>query len=230
MRFVTRSDIAPRLEGRTVAIVGSGPGCLDNPRGFIDSHDVVVRVNNYRLLVNRDGTGTGQRTDIHYSFYGTSIRKTAIELRRDGVSLCMCKCPDAHAIQSDWHQRHDRMIGVDYRPHYARRRDFWFCDTYIPSVAEFLEGFNMLGGHVPTTGFAAIIAILSFDPKSVYLTGFDFFRSRIHNVTERWRSGAPDDPIRHLPERELLWLAEHRDVYPLTFDPTLNAALKQDAQ
>jgi hypothetical protein len=45
------SDHAPLREffsGKRVAIVGSGPGCLDNDPGFVDSHDVVVRVNNYK--------------------------------------------------------------------------------------------------------------------------------------------------------------------------------------
>jgi hypothetical protein len=215
-RFVTRQEASSRFEGKAIAIVGSGPGVLQNKTRFIDSHEVVVRVNNYKLSVP-----AGNRTDVFYSFFGTSIKKTKYDLKRDGVTLCMCKCPNAHAIESEWHRRRKQMIGVDYRPHYERRAEFWFCDTYIPTVEEFLVSFELLGRHIPTTGFAAILDILSFNPASVYLTGFDFYRSGIHNVDERWKGRNLDDPICHVPDRELQWLIANADRYPMKFDKTL---------
>lgn len=220
MRFLDRQQVRSRFDGKRVAIVGSGPGCLDNALGFVDGHDVVVRVNNYKLT-----RATGRRTDVYYSFFGRSIRKAAEELKRDGVTLCMSKIPNAHAIESEWHRRNGQMIGVDYRPHYERRKDWWFCDTYIPTVSEFMVGFELLGRHIPTTGFAAIIDVLSFRPAAVYLTGFDFFRSGVHNVDEKWRKGRPDDPICHVPERELAWVAQNTRKYPMTFDRRLTLAL-----
>ena len=220
-RFLTLAECRPRFEGRTVAVVGSGPGVLGNPPGLVDGHDVVVRVNNYRLV----GEATGRRCDVFYSFFGSSIRKEAAELRRDGVTLCMSKVPDAHAIESEWHRRNGKMIGVDYRPHYRRRADWWFCDTYVPTVEEFLVGFEMLGRRQPTSGFAAILAVLGLGPKRVHLTGFDFFRSAVHNVTAPWRAKNLDDPIGHAPERELAWLKAAAPGLPITCDPTLEALL-----
>lgn len=216
MRFLNRSEVRSWFEGERVAIVGSGPSVLGNVPGFVDGHDVVVRVNNYRT--SREA---GYRCDVFYSFFGSSIRKTGEELKRDGVKLCMCKCPNAHAIESEWHVRNRQMHGVDWRPLYRRRSDFWFCDTYIPETEDFLRGFNLLGGHIPTTGFAAILDVLSFDPFEVYLTGFDFFRSKIHNVRDRWVEKNTDDPIRHVPEREREWLQQNAEKYPLTFDRTM---------
>lgn len=224
MRFVSRSEIVPRFKAKRVAIVGSGPGCIANPPGFIDAHDVVVRINNYKLSVP-----TGFRADVFYSFFGTSIRKSADELKHDGVTLCMCKCPNAHAIQSDWHRRKGQMIGVDYRPHYNRRKGWWFCDTYIPEIEDFLRWFNLLGRHIPTTGFAAILDVLSFGPSSVHLTGFDFFHSGMHNVDEKWCRRNPDDPIQHVPDRELAWLRANAKSHVLSFDKDL-AALMCDAE
>lgn len=223
MRFLTRSEVRPWFEGRRVAIIGSGPSVLDNEPGFVDGHNVVVRVNNYKT-----GPAAGFRTDVFYSFFGTSIRKSAGELKADGVRLCLCKCPNAHALESEWHRRHRQMIGVDYRPHYERRASWWFCDTFIPSVPDFLVGFELLGGHVPTTGFAAILDVLSFAPASLYLTGFDFFRSAIHNVDEAWRAGNADDPIGHVPERELAWLRVNREALPLHVDGRLAEALANE--
>lgn len=216
-RFIPKSTLAARFEGKTVAIVGSGPGVLENAPGFVDSHDVVVRVNNYRIHM----PATGTRTDCFYSFFGNSIRKTARELKRHGVTLCVCKCPDAMVIESDWHRQHRKMNGVDFRRIYRSRIGFWFCDTYVPSVDEFMADFDLLGGHVPTTGFSAIRQVLACNPKSIFLTGFDFFRSGIHNVTDRWRAKHTDDPIGHVPEREFAWLLDNLPRLPVTTDREL---------
>lgn len=216
MRFLNRSEVRPWFEGRRVAIVGSGPGCDENSEGWVDSHEVVVRVNNFKTTAR-----TGRRCDIFYSFFGVSIKKTAEELKRHGVRLCMAKCPNAHAIESDWHRRHNKMIGVDFRPHYQRRANWWFCDTYIPTVEEFMVGFNILDRHMPTSGFAAILDVLSFSPESVFLTGFDFFQSGVHNVDEPWREKNLDDPFRHLPSEELNWVARNAKNHSMRFDQRL---------
>lgn len=220
MRFISRSEAAERFEGKRVAVVGSGPGVLQNAPGYVDSHDIVVRVNNYKL-----SKAAGFRTDVFASFFGSSIKKTADELKRDGVTLCLAKCPNAHAIESEWHRKNDKMIGVDFRPHYRRRKDWWFCDTYVPTIAEFMVAFRALDFHMPTSGFAAIFDVLTFQPESVYLTGFDFFRSKLHNVNEPWRPKNLDDPIRHEPERERAWLAANMTQHPITTDATLGKLL-----
>ena len=225
MHFVSRSEVLARFEGKNVAVVGSGPGVLDNEPGFVDGHNIVVRVNNYRLSQQ-----AGQRTDVYYSFFGNSIRKTVEELKRDGVTLCMCKCPDAHTVESEWHRTHDKMIGVDFRWIYRKRAPWWFCDTFIPSKDEFLATFELLGRHIPTTGFAAIIDVLSFNPRKIYLTGFDFFRSGLHNVNEPWSEKNNDDPIGHVPERELAWLVRNALRLPIMADQKLTMAMENAAQ
>ena len=193
-----------------MAIVGSAPSVLENAAGFVDSHDIVVRVNNYKL-----GQAQGFRTDVHASFYGSSIRKTTVELRKDGVTLCLCKCPNGKPLQSDWHEQNGHQIGVDFRYIYTSRAAWWFCDIYIPTAAEFMAKFEMLGKHIPTTGFAAILDVVAFGPRSIYLTGFDFFTSGAHNVDEPWRPGDPADPIGHRPELERAWIAEHAKLFML---------------
>jgi hypothetical protein len=221
MRFLSRPEVLAKFEGKSVAIVGSGPGVLDNKAGFIDSHDIVVRINNFK-----NSSPTGERTDVFYSFFGTSIRKSKDELIGAGVKLCICKCPNGQPITSDWHISHGKTLGIDFRYIYKRRATWWFCDTYIPTKDEFLEKFKLLNHHVPTTGFSCIQDILSFKPADVYLTGFDFFRSGLHNVDEYWRPGDPRDPIGHVPERELQWLDENIDKYPIRVDPRLGREIR----
>lgn len=206
MRSCTSEHVSNVLRGKRVAVVGSGPGALDNEPGFVDSHDVVARVNNYKL-----SAATGFRADVFYSFFGGSIKKTAEELSKDGVQLCMCKCPDAKFMDSEWHRRMNKPHGTDFRYIYRDRAAWWFCPTYVPSLTEFLKVFEMLDRHIPSTGFSALLAVLEHQPASVYLTGFDFFASRVHNVNEPWRPGNPDDPIGHAPERERAWLSKHMD-------------------
>jgi hypothetical protein len=220
VRFVGWDEVAALFHGKSVAIVGSAPSVLENRLGVISGHDLVVRVNNYKL-----GPAQGFRCDVHYSFYGTSIRKPVADLKRDGVTLCMCKLPDAKPLDSEWHERHRKLAGIDYRYIYNNRSPWWFCDTFIPTIARFMKKFELLGKHQPTTGFAAILDVLECAPRSVYLTGYDFFSSGVHNVDEPWSERNLDDPIRHRPDLEAAWLRENRERYPLTFDNKLAALL-----
>ncbi len=221
--FVTFDRVASLLRGKTVAIVGSGPGSLDNDAGKVDGHDVVIRVNNYKT-----GIAQGWRTDVHYSFYGNSIRKPAFALKKDGVKLCMCKCPNSKPIESEWHEKTGRQFGIDFRYIYEKRASFWFCETFVPDDAHFMLGFDLLERHIPTTGFSAILDVLECEPKSVFLTGFDFFVSGIHNVNEPWRAGNPEDPICHRPDLELAWLKENAKAYPISLDPVLEKMVWTD--
>ena len=220
MHFCDRSTVDETFRGKRVAIVGSGPGVLDNAPGLVDGHEVVVRINNFKL-----SAPAGHRTDVFYSFFGSSIRTRREDM--PDVRLCVCKCPDAKVIESAWHRRNRKPCGVDFRYIYAARRAWWFCPTYVPPVEEFMEVFQSLDDHVPTTGFSAIRAVLDCDPAEVYLTGFDFFTSGVHNVNERWRPINPHDPIRHRPVLEREWLRARLRDLPITLDPIARGLLEQ---
>jgi len=149
---------------------------------------------------------TGSRTDVFYSFFGGSIKKTPEDLKSDGVKFCMCKCPNDkahdHDKMVDWDYKN---VGGDFRPIYRRREDWWFTPVYIPTLADYMEKYMLLVKHVPTTGFACILDLIECDLKELYITGFDFMTSKIHNVDEPWRGADKnqDDPIKHDPESEL---------------------------
>jgi len=214
--FVSFDRVGETFRGKRVAIVCSGPSCLNHDAGFIDSHDVVVRVNNFLT-----GPRQGRRADVFYSYFGGAIRRTVAELKQAGVALCVSKVPNAKPIDSEWHEKRGKTKAVDFRYIYRARQHWWFCPTFVPSPEHFLRSFHLLGGRVPTTGFAAILDVLECAPASVYLTGFDGFTSGIHNVNEKWRRGNPDDPIGHRPDLELDWLAGPGQAHPLRCDPAL---------
>jgi hypothetical protein len=216
--FCDKEYVSKTFRDKTVVIVGSGPGSLSNQPGMIDSHEVVVRVNNYKLMGN-----TGRRTDVFYSYFGRAVKKRAVDLKNNGVKLCMAKCPNSKLMDSVWHEDNGLHYGVDFREIYQDRQDWWFCKTYIPTMEEFMQHFTLLGGHVPTTGFSAILDVLSYNPAHVYLTGFDFFTTKIHNLNERWRKGNPDDPIGHVPDEERLWLRANMDNLPISMDARMKS-------
>lgn len=181
---------------------------------------MVVRVNNWKL--NRH---SGRKTDVFYSFFGSSIKKSSAEAISSGVKLCMCKCPNGKVFDSEWHKKHNKLNGTDFRYIYTKRARWWFCDTYVPTVDEFMAHFHLLGQHVPTTGFSALLDVISHDPAAIYMTGFDFFTSGIHNVNERWTPGNPSDPIGHVPATEARWLKDNIDSLPITIDQRLKKTL-----
>lgn len=222
MSFVEFSRAVELLAGRSVAVVGSGPGVLDNEPGFVDGHEVVVRVNNWKT-----GPAQGYRCTVFYSFFGTSIRVTADQAKAAGVQLCMCKLPDSQPIDSAWHRERGKLVGIDYRYIYRSRANWWPCDVFVPDDERFLAKFDLLGKHQPTTGFAAILDVLECAPASLYLTGFDGFTSGVHNVDEKWKPGDPSDPICHRPDLELEWLRKNKNRF--TADARLSALLKAPA-
>jgi hypothetical protein len=216
VRFIDFEEVRKFFKGKTVAIVGSAPSVLENELGLIDSHDVVVRINNFKL-----SAAAGKRVDVFYSFFGRSIRKTEEELTFAGVKMMLCKCPNAKPIECEWHEKNGKQLGIDFRYIFNFRSDWWFVDTFVPSVEHFMRSFELLDRHIPSTGFAAILDVLECDIASAYITGFDMFTSGVHNVDEPWKLGDPADPIGHRPELEAAWLAENAGKYPLTFDATL---------
>jgi hypothetical protein len=201
--------VSKLVRGKSVVVVGSAPSGLENTGHFIDSHDVVVRVNNYKTHgVDKKGVTydfrpqLGSRTDIHYSYYGGAIRKSGKELKRDGIKAHMCKCPNDVCHVTEWHKQNNQIQGGDFRPIYRRREGYWIKPVYIPKKEHYMKLFHLLDKHVPSTGLAAVWEMINMEAKSIYITGFDFMDTPLHNVNERWLKGREDDPIGHDWKRE----------------------------
>ncbi len=209
--FVKKDWIKDYFNNKRVAIFGSAPNCLDNDGQEINKYDIIVRVNNYKIKGYESHVGS--RTDVHYAFYGSSIRKTKEELINDGVKLCMCKCPNAYLFDHNvpWDPKNH---GSDFRWIYHNRKDFWFCPVYVPTKEDFMNYYDALNGHIPTTGYACILDIIQCNPSELYITGFDGFTTKIHNVNELWREKHRDDPIAHMPNAEQHLIRALDILYP----------------
>ena len=97
MKFVNLNYLRDYFSNKRVALIGSAPTVIDNVGATIDSFDLIIRINNYKIIGYQNNVGT--RTDVFYSFFGSSIRKTVKELQQDGVKLIMCKCPNSKPIR-----------------------------------------------------------------------------------------------------------------------------------
>lgn len=161
------------LNGKRVAIVGPASYLKHLDTGpFIDSFDVVVRINRGTELINAYSNSIGRRTDILYN--------------------CLIKSPDnggdlnikryhAHGIQwvstipgSDINgvcksQRLHKMVSrIDV---FKIKRNFKF---HIMDHKE----YSMLNIQIESranTGFAAIFDLLSHGVAELYVTGFSFY-------------------------------------------------------
>ena len=92
------------LKAQQGELIINGNGMVLAP-GFIDSHDIVVRINNYKT-----GAAQGYDCDCFYSFFGTSIKKQPEDLLKAGVKLLMCKCPNSKPLESAWHEKNKKEI------------------------------------------------------------------------------------------------------------------------
>jgi hypothetical protein len=233
MNLLTQADLVNIFKGKRVVIVGSAPSGRElNTKDKIESYDEVIRVNNYKTKgVDLKGRPydfsreLGIRTDYHYSFYGGSIRKTAEDLK--GIKGHLCKCPNDDCHVTDWHRERNQQQGGDFRPIYRRRKDFWIAPVYIPEKDHYMKLFDALGNHVPSTGFACIWELLQCQCKELYVTGFDWMTSRLHNVDELWRPGNQDDPIKHVWDEEVKLMRRWVFEYPeLEIDSKIRELVK----
>jgi hypothetical protein len=205
--YIDLNNVKERFKDKEVIIIGSAPSCLQNTRNFVESFDEIVRINNYKTKgIDKRGNHydytdkVGERTDYHFSFYGGSVKKTQADLRK--IKAHLCKCPNDVCHITEWAKQNGQIQGGDFRPLYRRREGFWVAPVYIPEKYHYLKLFRHLDDHVPTTGFYAIWEIMRCKPKRLYITGFDFFSSGVHNVDEKWKAGKKEDPICHVPEKE----------------------------
>jgi len=171
---------------KNILIVGGSPSANNKPQEWYDKFEIIVRMNNYKKANNA-------RTDIYFSYFGRNIKKTPLELMRDGVKFLINKCPNSDMTNS-LSQYNVNM--ADYRWIYDFRQNWWFRPLVSLSEDQLINQIKLLDGYMPTVGFSAILFFLD-KVETVTIIGFDCFESKIHNLDERW-----DGSGNHNPEKE----------------------------
>jgi hypothetical protein len=138
------------------------------------------------------------------------------------VGLCIAKYPNDVYLAR--HPNSNKTYPVDYRHIYRARASWWFTPVYVPDLTEWAAKIQVLNCN-PTTGFSALIDILAANPAELYLTGFDFFQSKQHELNRPWRPVLTSDPLAHQPQREFKWLRQNLGQ-PITLGPDMEDYLK----
>ena len=147
------------LKGKRVAIVGPALSVEGSKNGsFIDSHDVVVRLN-YANINNPKDSGT--KTDIVY--YDGSLHNYG-DLKLDYL---VCAYP-----KTEWFFEERCLKSVQYLSTLYNHK---VVDSGIyTQLKNSLDKDNTVR---PNTGLIAIVDLLQSELRSLFITGLDFYRS-----------------------------------------------------
>lgn len=167
------------FKNKRVAIVGGADSVLAEKLGnYIDSFDVVVRVNNGVRAISTQSDYVGKRTDfLFHSFY----------TKKDD--------PGASPIELElWKQNNVGLLLYAFNGFYnyytyTNMKKFiedtlCKCKFSMPTLNMHTEVANEVNPSGPTTGFSAISIVLKSIPQEVYITGFTFMKTP-HNSSFR---------------------------------------------
>jgi len=159
---------AQYYSGKTIAIVGAADSALVEENGaYIDSFDIVVRINRGIDNFQDKANYLGSRTDV--LFHG---------LHEDPVSGC------GPVLPIEWKKKAVQKVifplqGAAFKP---------LVDTFLLrnkagiiieqlSLEQVQELDQVLHGFRSTTGFAALYFLSKTDFKKLYITGFTFCKT-----------------------------------------------------
>lgn len=196
-----RADLP--LEGARIAIVGNA-GYLGGQRqgATIDEHDLVVRMNNFRVTGFEDAVGS--RVDVFLSnFYVPDIDFTNPDIRLARWIVSSRPNTFRKPKQHNLDLRYGEHLTDGLHRLGARR-------VYVPSLAYVLSVARTLR-DTPTTGLMGLLLavdVLLSRAASIYVTGFSFFEGKSHY----FRDGTTDMSRHHN-------LSSEKDVLRTRLEP-----------
>ena len=182
------------IEGKTIAVVGNGPSEIGKGKGKeIDSHDIVIRFNNYR--VEGFEQDYGSRTDVWIKCSSDDIKH---EIKDDNIELIVYEPDYMHHMVIDGYLDvlNSKDISVDY---------FDFDDHFV-----LRKKLNIF----PSTGLVAIEKIMSkCNAASVDFYGFSFLQDvqdgyATHYFNDRVEAEARIRSEHHSFDKETMYLKE----------------------
>lgn len=204
--------VADFFNNKSVVILGSAPCVLNVSAEELEQFDVIVRVNNYAHF------NACRRVDVYYSFFGRSIKGIEEKIRRDNPAFLFFKYPFDFVFNKHTKGREIAGKSGDFRYVQRLRKDVLLNTKHFAQTpANFISSFCAIGS-IPTTGVSAILDIIRYQPSELAIAGFDFFKSKKHNINEVWH---PKDGNGHDFETEetvVLDLIANKLVKNLTGD------------
>ena len=203
--------IANYFKNRSAIILGSAPSVVNAQAEYLSKFDIIVRVNYYEPF------NECKRTNVYYSFFGRSILKVGERIAKWGrPDFLFFKYP----FDFCWlrHTKGAEIAGKsgDFRfVQKSRQGEIAKNDYFVQTQANFISNFCAVGS-IPTTGVSAILDVLRYQPKELHIAGFDFFKSKMHDVNKPW---LPQEGQGHDFDSEE-WLVDTLIANNLLFYPT----------
>ena len=157
------------LLNKRVVIVGPAPSIINSTQGeYIDSFDIVVRINKAIPIPEYLKKDIGSRTDILYNCLNSKSDnggEIELEIIKKLKYIC-CPYPPIYPFKKDIDTFMEQFIKRDKE----NKINFRHVDTkfYLKTVREM--------NTRPNSGIAAILDLLQFSLKELYITGFTFFK------------------------------------------------------
>lgn len=158
-------DFKEFVSGKNVVIVGPAATLKDQRMGsFIDSHDVVVRLNHSWPLPEEYRDDIGTRVDVIYHNMNfreqRMTRKEILRMHRDGVKWMVSTHPASEARFRHRLRRFRKLNGGLLR---------------FRALPGSLKRRMQRRVRHPNAGLMAIEDLLSYPVQSIYVTGFSFY-------------------------------------------------------
>ena len=169
------------VSGKTVALVGPAKSILGTGKGYvIDKFDLVVRLNKSLPLPDALKEDIGTRTDIIYNSLNTSDFPG-----ENNLSPRLYKKHDVKFLCSSYPFYNEifRQDILNYIYKYKFEIPFKVMDDN-----KYRKFENYLGTR-PYTGTCAIMEMLSYPIKYLYITGLDFYQTKYYNEYRHIKKG-----------------------------------------
>lgn len=210
------SSFGKLVEGKTVALVGPADTLRGQGMGaFIDSHDIVVRLNHALPLPDALKPDVGTRTDILYHNLNPKKqrfrRSDVARMGRDGVKWVVFTHPARRAR---------------YRRRLRRFRKVSRGLVRLRAIP--LAVKKRLRPHVGSAngGLIAVVDLLRFPIKRLYVTGFSFYETGYLNYPKYRRSFIRNALNHHNQRRHKAYMARLlRRESRLAVDPFIEQIL-----
>ena len=160
------------LKDKKVIIVGPAESLLERGNGkFIDSFDVVVRVNRGIEPTFQNSDKIGSRTDILYN--------CMLEKDDNGgkIDLNMLKLKNVKFVS--YHSQVSYQGKAEpIKPHHLDNGKLKLMNSFLNTHMIDYNFYNSISSQVncrPNTGFIAIFDLLFHEVKELYITGYTFY-------------------------------------------------------
>jgi len=165
------------LKNKSIAIVGPAPSLEKKKLGkFIDSHDIVIRINEF--ISEENFLDYGSRTDILFlnlNNHSVDINKKMFEKRKkSSKNIQLIVCPRNSLHVSPFHEKN-----------FVKKENIFKNFNLIGTNIELFHIGNRKNKHLedligchPTVGTLALALLNEIEVKNIFVAGFSWYKTK----------------------------------------------------